>query len=1091
MKHILLSLLAIICFFNNIFSQNVGIGTTTPTNALHVVGTVGADPLKVEGLNAFVSEQHVLVVNPTTGVVRHMLLDSLSSRITSQNVDSIIDLVRDSLFNDSIFIDSVNTDSQNLTLSNDTLFIENGNWVVLSMSLDTNLIDSLINLRVDTFYTVLSDSLLMDSSWVYRLDSILGGNNDTIFFNDSSYTLNRDSLLLDSIFLSSLQDSIETNVDSLWRIGDTLYLTEDNNIIKGFIKDSSVYNDSIFTTGSVIFADSSGSLAEENLNFFWDQNLNKLRIGDRSLPISWEANNASGLVLTDSNTANWKSLLSVQTGNSAYANTWMLQKAPNGGYQESIFPEPGGTSNYVISSQIPDADDVDPNTLGVNKKAAVTIQGRTFTTNLSNVDVFQVSNYLVPKLTLKANDDFRLHSYQNTRIDTNAIDNFLYTTADGTFQSQPIDSLAKALNISNEWISDSDSTIFGRKALESGDTVVFSKEGYLGMGTSIPTSNLDLFESTDNRLRWWGDAIVHEGAGTGGGPAPIYNFVMANGTIKNRLPFTNLDSNRYVGGIAYRVPSAGTGTGTGRIANNEVHYLKNNSAGYPMGKYTIDLRGEGENGNANGGSDVATFLYDKTIQFNQYGLGNMLSASLSKTNSPFLAGFATDGTIIELHKDSLAKEIMNTDSLFTPGSVIFAGPNGELTEDSNRFLYNKNGRFFEVHNNLDNQKMITNGEDTYHYYHIPSNIGVTFEAYRVGTGTISSPGNTLLNRESFDQIHQFWLNGAYRTGIEMEYKLTAISGNNAFGQVVWRRGADRVFEINTSDRSIRSDNYGAGNMESSDLTKTGTNYLAGFATDGTIIEYSLDSLSNTINNSKTSIYSHDDTIFGARSVDGNGRAAELFWNDFESFEIYSNQFFVEGNGGGSQSGTRFSVSSDIRMATPDVMDTTAKEGYVLTLRDSISGEVEFKPIDSLILVTDTTVIQNTDTVQGVRDYDTVEHWTGERWINGKKIFRVVDTITQAEWLAAGNGTTTNGVGLSVPAGVYDDIVRLDVYWRIDDGGGRKFEGVNSTTYQSDEGFGIGAHVQDFNRLILDTGNSADFSSGSILEKCIVVMEYTK
>ncbi len=73
MKKLLLLATGFFFVFSS-FAQNVGIGTTIPTHTLHVLSTSG-DPLRIEGLQGFSpSETSVLVIDPNTGVVRHMPL---------------------------------------------------------------------------------------------------------------------------------------------------------------------------------------------------------------------------------------------------------------------------------------------------------------------------------------------------------------------------------------------------------------------------------------------------------------------------------------------------------------------------------------------------------------------------------------------------------------------------------------------------------------------------------------------------------------------------------------------------------------------------------------------------------------------------------------------------------------------------------------------------------------------------------------------------------------------------------------------------------------------------------------------------------
>lgn len=57
-----------------------------------------------------------------------------------------------------------------------------------------------------------------------------------------------------------------------------------------------------------------------------------------------------------------------------------------------------------------------------------------------------------------------------------------------------------------------------------------------------------------------------------------------------------------------------------------------------------------------GGADILTITDNKTIQAHGYGTGTKEAADLSKTQSNYIAGFATDGTVLDLNVDTLLKK---------------------------------------------------------------------------------------------------------------------------------------------------------------------------------------------------------------------------------------------------------------------------------------------------------------------------------------------------------------------------------------------------------------------------------------------------
>lgn len=185
---------------SSIFSQNVGIGTTSPTNTLHVVPLGTSDPLKIEGINSFGSEQNLLIINPATGVVKHMHIDSLTSRLNI-TPDTGIDSVK--FLNDSLYI------------------FENGKVFVtyINTFLDTTLVNNLIYAKTDSMYTLISDSLVHDILWLSELkDSIDSDIDSANLQGDTSLLIYEDGKVVNAD-ISGLRDSAE------WVDGKLLGLT--------------------------------------------------------------------------------------------------------------------------------------------------------------------------------------------------------------------------------------------------------------------------------------------------------------------------------------------------------------------------------------------------------------------------------------------------------------------------------------------------------------------------------------------------------------------------------------------------------------------------------------------------------------------------------------------------------------------------------------------------------------------------------------------------------------------------------------------------------------------------------------------------
>ncbi len=185
------SLLGLIFIISNLLSQNVGVGTANPTNTLHVKPiNIGANPLKIEGLNTYsIGDTSILMINPTTGVVKYANTTDFISLLTSGG---------------GISDDNQNIDSLTLSGTNLTTYIEDGN----SASVDLSYI-------IDSAYSYIianSDTLFINSDFTDSIVSIMYQAADTLLYN--------------STFISNLRDSIDTDIDSVILTGTILTIYE-------------------------------------------------------------------------------------------------------------------------------------------------------------------------------------------------------------------------------------------------------------------------------------------------------------------------------------------------------------------------------------------------------------------------------------------------------------------------------------------------------------------------------------------------------------------------------------------------------------------------------------------------------------------------------------------------------------------------------------------------------------------------------------------------------------------------------------------------------------------------------------------------
>ncbi len=85
----------ILCGTNSVLAQFSGIGVVSPTHTLHVVPTGTADPVRIEGLNlGSSSETHIIVVDPTTGILKTIARSSISDsqELTYNSLTNVLSL---------------------------------------------------------------------------------------------------------------------------------------------------------------------------------------------------------------------------------------------------------------------------------------------------------------------------------------------------------------------------------------------------------------------------------------------------------------------------------------------------------------------------------------------------------------------------------------------------------------------------------------------------------------------------------------------------------------------------------------------------------------------------------------------------------------------------------------------------------------------------------------------------------------------------------------------------------------------------------------------------------------------------------------
>ena len=249
-----------------------------------------------------------------------------------------------------------------------------------------------------------------------------------------------------------------------------------------------------------------------------------------------------------------------------------------------------------------------------------------------------------------------------------------------------------------------------------------------------------------------------------------------------------------------------------------------------------------------------------TLSLLRYGEGIKEAADLSKTASSYLAGFATDGTLLDVPNNFLQN---------TLSSAV------TITGNTNNYIYNAINDF-EV--NLAGAKTLYMGHAKMYMsmdatelklfssetpVTIDAAIGLKLNGYGAGTkeaGDLSKTASAYIAGLATDgtvidvtasSLQATASNGLTKTGsnIELGGTLTKATQINlpANGSLIMGDLANApatalaVLDANntvvTYGTAVLAD-YGSNNKEASDLSVTPSNYKAAFATDGTLIEVS-------------------------------------------------------------------------------------------------------------------------------------------------------------------------------------------------------------------------------------------------------------
>jgi len=216
------------------------------------------------------------------------------------------------------------------------------------------------------------------------------------------------------------------------------------------------------------------------------------------------------------------------------------------------------------------------------------------------------------------------------------------------------------------------------------------------------------------------------------------------------------------------------------------------------------------------GSD-STFKFDPTIdvpQFNKMGLGNKEAADLSKTESSYAAWLMTDGTVGE-------KSL----STIRDGNGIYTG-SGTLANHTTRALIPSTGNllFSQTYNSTDSA-----------YIQVINNLDGNREVRGGLTDTMSTGFSKFRFYQDADDEYMGWealtTDGGGSTTVRGEGGSLSVYADNALEM--------RGTEIRLNNGEVLMNQYGQGNMKSSDLSATDSKFVAKFGDAGKVLDYYL------------------------------------------------------------------------------------------------------------------------------------------------------------------------------------------------------------------------------------------------------------
>lgn len=199
-------------------------------------------------------------------------------------------------------------------------------------------------------------------------------------------------------------------------------------------------------------------------------------------------------------------------------------------------------------------------------------------------------------------------------------------------------------------------------------------------------------------------------------------------------------------------------------------------------------------------------------RFGSYGTGTREAADLSKTQSNYIAGFATDGTVLDYSLSNLP-------------NGIYTG-SGTLAKHTTRARIPSTGNllFSQTYNSTDSA-----------YIQVINNLDGNREVRLGLTDTVTTGyANLRLFQDEPNESMGF----EFRT--EDSYGGTTLKGENGGLSMYADNTLEmRGTEIRLNNGEVLMNQYGQGNMKSTDLGVSDSKYVAKFSTNGRVTDYYL------------------------------------------------------------------------------------------------------------------------------------------------------------------------------------------------------------------------------------------------------------